>query len=72
MKSDDNKEGIADAVKAMFEAAEKEDWDEAASAFSDAQRLSDDDSEEPDEPDKGDEGKSKGKPLAALIFGKKD
>jgi len=72
MKADENKEGIADAVKAMFAAAKKDDWEEAGSCFADAQRLADDDSDEDAEGDSDDgDKKEKGKPLAALIFGKK-
>lgn len=75
-KAEDNREGIADALKAMWAACEKEDWDTAAEEFATAQSLADDDSNEMAEGDskadgEGDEdGKSKGKGLVMAIFGK--
>ena len=72
-KAEDNKEGIADALKAMFKAAESEDWDTAAEEFSTAQDLADDDSDEPAEGDDGEDkpndGKN-GKGLLMAVFGK--
>lgn len=45
-KAEENKDGIADAIKAMWEACQKEDWDAAADEFATAQSLADDDSGE--------------------------
>ena len=66
-----DKEALADAVEAMWDACQQKDWTAAAQAFADAQMLSDDDSSEEEE---GDEKKTTGKrpPLAALLLEKKD
>jgi hypothetical protein len=72
-KAEENKDGIADALKAMWAACEKEDWDTAAEEFSTAQSLADDDSDESTESDSGegdDKGGGKGKGLMMAIFGK--
>jgi len=58
--------GLQDAVEAMFEAAGKKDWEGAATAFSDARRLSCEDSEMEEEGEAGDK-----KPGLAIIFGDK-
>jgi hypothetical protein len=71
-KAEENREGIADAIKAMMAACEKEDWDGAADEFAMAQSLADDDSGEKAEGDKGgmkDEGKGKG--LLVAVLGEK-
>lgn len=73
-KWEENKEGIADALKAMWAACEKEDFDGAVEEFATACNLCDDDSDEAAEGNttegddkEGDEGK---KGLLLAVFGK--
>ena len=70
MKEEDDTSGLQDAIDAFFEAGEKKDWKGAEQAFRDMWRLVDVDSEEED-PEAEDDKKEKGKPLAAIILGKK-
>jgi hypothetical protein len=65
-KEDEGNLGLQDAVEAMFAAAGKKDWEGAAVAFADAQKLSDDDSGMDDDKEEGDK-----KPGLAIIFGEK-
>ena len=73
-KAEENKDGIADAIRAMWEACQKEDWDAAAEEFATAQELADDDSDESAEGDEASDGgegdKSKGKGILMAVFGK--
>jgi hypothetical protein len=70
MKDDEGDSGLQDAIDAFFEAGKKEDWKGAEQAFRDMWRLVDVDSEKED-PEAEDDKKEKGKPLAAIILGKK-
>jgi hypothetical protein len=67
---DEGDVGLQDAIQAFFEAGDKKDWEEAEQAFRDMWRLVDVDSEEED-PEAEDDKNEKGKPLAAIILGKK-
>lgn len=66
-KWEENKAGIADALKAMWDACESGDFDTAAEEFATAQSLADDDSEEMEEKAEGKEEPKKGGLLVALL-----
>ena len=72
-KWEENKDGIADALKAMWEDCQKGDFEAAVEEFAMAQSLADDDAEEEGEMGEGGEmgGEEKGKGLLVAVLGKK-
>lgn len=68
MMGEADKTGLSDAMQRIKEAFDEEDFDAAAEAFVDADKITDKETGEDTEP--GEKDKAKGKPsLAAILIG---